>query len=251
GLLPTQIILCGPAGLVLEGGLHGDFGLIVVFCAGGREAPPPPHEKRNFCGIPARHWNGEQLRGISAAGTSGDEQDVFAVRSPATGHIVRGVPGETPRLAAGSGDDEHIRIAVIVGGEGDPLAVWREIRIKLRSDTRRKPQRIAAIAAYRPDIAGIGKRDLVTAHARMANQKGFGGIRKARGGLRNQAKCQRQIGFHRDSLKIKAILASGLGPPYRSYLHRGPEARSWLDPWRPRLSVLGISVHDAPPGRCS
>ena len=71
--------------------------------------------------------------------------------------------GQPPRLAARGRDDEDIEIAIVFAGEGEPLAVGREMRIEFEAGAARDAASLAAFAADDPQIAGERERDLVRA----------------------------------------------------------------------------------------
>src|ERR1700685_3746669 len=103
--------------------------------------------------------------------------------------------GESPGFAARRWNHEDVRVAVIIRREADPFAIRREIRVALRANARGEPLGIAAFAAYRPDIAGIAKGDLVAADRGMPDQQRLGSIRAADGSEceATKVKLQRRV----------------------------------------------------------
>ena len=73
-------------------------------------------------------------RGARAVRT---EENVLAVGCPSEHDVVRRMKGQPLRLAAFRRNEINVRVAVVFAGEGNPLAVRRELRVKLITDMRR------------------------------------------------------------------------------------------------------------------
>ena len=56
------------------------------------------------------------------------EETRLPVRGPALDRITAGMPGQTLRLAAFGRHDIDVGVAGVLGAEGEPLAVGREVR---------------------------------------------------------------------------------------------------------------------------
>ena len=65
----------------------------------------------------------------------------FAVARPADDRVGGAVVREPLGRAAGRRHHEHVVIAVAVRREGDPLAVGRELRMRIAGRVRRQPAR--------------------------------------------------------------------------------------------------------------
>src|ERR1700690_1532762 len=89
--------------------------------------------------------------------------------------------GKSSRLAACRWNHENIWIAVVIGGECNPVTVRREKRVALGANARSEPLGIAAFAAHHPNISRVTKGDLVAADRRMPDKQRLGRIRAADG----------------------------------------------------------------------
>ncbi len=96
--------------------------------------------------------------------------------------------GEALGLAALCGDDVDIGIAVIGGGEGDPFAVGRKFGVELVAGAGGEAAGGAPFARGGPEIARVGKDDLVFGNVGVAE--------KARGSGRNLV-CGRGLAVRR------------------------------------------------------
>ena len=109
-----------------------------------------------------------------------EEEDVLAVRRPVEDAVVDAaarreradvvVERELPRRAAVDADDEDLPRAAVVAGEGDPLAVGRELREVLHPVVGREPPRVAAVRGGEPEVAGIDEGDRVAVDVRLAQK---------------------------------------------------------------------------------
>jgi hypothetical protein len=104
--------------------------------------------------------------------------------------------GKAARLATYSRNHEDVRISVVVSGVGDPLSIWRKVRVKLGSDTGGETLGITPFAADGPNIAGIAERDLIVANRWVTNQKRFGGICPTCHRKRDEAKLKSKCACH-------------------------------------------------------
>jgi hypothetical protein len=115
----------------------------------------------------------------------GAEEDRPAVRSPAVDLVVvtptrgersaGGVEGELLGHATGRGNDVDLLVAVVLAGEGDPLAVRRELGEQLEPGMGGQPGRRPAGGRRGPQVAGIGEDDLVAVDIRKPQQLGLSG----------------------------------------------------------------------------
>src|SRR4029078_1996654 len=76
------------------------------------------------------------------------------------------------RRAPFGGDDVDVHVAGILAAEGDPGAVRREVRVGGQPLEAREPPRRPAGAIDRPDVVGVGERDLRRAHRWRSQQLG-------------------------------------------------------------------------------
>ena len=83
------------------------------------------------------------------------------------------VKGQLARLAALGGHDVNIEIAVVLAGEGEPLAVGRELGEKLTSGMSGDAASYASGSRGEPDIPCVDEGDLVAAHVREPHQTAF------------------------------------------------------------------------------
>ncbi len=117
------------------------------------------HGKRN------RHAAGfrdlEQLVvAVRLAGAVRRDEQRLAVRVPGDDPVVAGVIGQARRFAAGRRDRVDLVVAVVVGREGDRLAVGRELGKALLAARRREPLGGAARLWHDPDVTAVDERDL-------------------------------------------------------------------------------------------
>ena len=184
------------AAIPLPRGLPLEFRGVRDLRAIGRERTARPHGQGQFGGKTTLHRHGEQLRCIGGTGAGRGEQHILAVRTPPGGHIRGGMPGETLGLAPGGGDDVNVGVAIVVGGESDPLSVGREVGIALGADAGGEPLGIAAVVADRPDIAGVAEGDLFRAGRGMPDQQRLVRGRPTGDCKGSRAHQQRQMSRH-------------------------------------------------------
>src|SRR5208337_4362677 len=101
----------------------------------------------------------------------GAKDDGLAVGGPAIDLIVvapargeRAAGGIKSKLlgnADGDGDDVDLLIAVVLAGEGDPLAVGREFREDFDAGMRGEAGGQAAGGGSEPEVAGIGEDNFI------------------------------------------------------------------------------------------
>ncbi len=119
------------------------------------------------CGVDRPHLRLEARAALPA----GDEQHA-PVRRPAAHVVATRVVGDAPGLAALHRDDEGIRVAVVLAGEGDLLAVAREVRIGFRAGEAGEPLGVAAGAIHDPEIVRVGEDDVLITHRGLAEELG-------------------------------------------------------------------------------
>jgi hypothetical protein len=74
------------------------------------------------------------------------------------------------RLAALDGHDERVRVAVVLAGEGDPLAIAGEVRVGFRARKAGESLGITAGATHDPQVICVGEDDVLIAHRRLAEE---------------------------------------------------------------------------------
>ena len=99
------------------------------------------------------------------------EEDV-AVRGPVHDAVVHRVVRQPRRVAAARGDDVDVGVAVVVGAEGDVLAVGREPGEQLLAARGREPLRRAAGFRGDPHVARVDERDVGLRDVRVAEHPG-------------------------------------------------------------------------------
>ena len=87
------------------------------------------------------------------------EKNGLGIGIPSEHRIVGRVKGQLFCGAAFGRNDEHIKVAVAVAREGDPLAVWRKSGINIPSLVDGQPANVLAVFVSGPDIAEICKGD--------------------------------------------------------------------------------------------
>jgi hypothetical protein len=88
---------------------------------------------------------------------------------------LRRIEGQLLGLAAIRGHDVDLLIAVVLAGEGDPLAVGRELREQLDAGVRGQARGRAAGRVHQPQVAAVGERDAVIVDVRKAQELGLRG----------------------------------------------------------------------------
>jgi hypothetical protein len=78
------------------------------------------------------------------------------------------VPGEPPRLATFGGDHEDVAVAVVLPGEGDPVAVGGELRKILVAHVVGQSRGLAARGGCQPQVTLGGENHRVTLDIGMA-----------------------------------------------------------------------------------
>jgi hypothetical protein len=151
-------------------------------------AAAPGHRQRLAEAAGDRHGVDAALAVVPAVPQRAEE-DRLAVRRPAVDLVVvpparregaaGGVEGELLRHAAGRRDDVDLLVAVVLAGEGDPLAVGRELGEQLEAGMGGQAGRRAAGRRSGPEIAGIGEDDLVPMDVGKPQQPGLAGRRAA------------------------------------------------------------------------
>ncbi len=158
----------------------GDFALIRarqrhrLFHSAFRRNSP---EARRAAGRPPRAGRGKENRS--------------AVGSPTLHRVRAGMPGQTLRLAALSGDHINIEVAGVLAAKGNPFSIGREMRIRRLALEARDAPRHATRARRHPNILRIGKCDLRGAHRWRAQQTRVGSLsRSEAAGKENGAEDQ-------------------------------------------------------------
>ena len=80
-------------------------------------------------------------------------------------------------LAAIRGHDVDLLIAVVLAGEGDPLAIRRELREQLDTGVRGEARGRAARRAGQPQVPAVGEYDAVIVDVRKTQKLGLRGQR--------------------------------------------------------------------------
>lgn len=178
-LRPTSLVALPGAEVAGEGGV-GD--LLAVRREIGAAAPG--HGERLAETAGDRHGVDAALAMIPAV-AQGAEEDRLAVRRPAVDLIVvpparrerpaGGVEGELLGNATGRRNDVDLLVAVVLAGEGDPLAVRRELGEHLEPGMGGQPARRPAGGRCGPQVTGIGEDDLVPVDIRKPQQLGLAG----------------------------------------------------------------------------
>src|SRR5262249_30271361 len=102
-----------------------------------------------------RHGPEARGRARRIARARGGEQDRRAVRRPALHELGTRVPRQPRRLTAVRRDDVDIDVAGVLAAEGNPLSVWREMRIRRLTLEARQPARDASRALDAPDVVRV------------------------------------------------------------------------------------------------
>ena len=137
------------------------FGDLRGQSTGGRHRPE----------VRVRHRRGVAVRRVEHART---------VRRPSARERRCRMPGEAPRLATRGCHQPHLRRAGARGGERDPLAVGREVRIALDGRRAGESRGDAAVAAHDPEIAAVGEGDLRGGERGLPEQARAAGLRTDR-----------------------------------------------------------------------
>src|SRR5260370_866598 len=116
-----------PAAFALPCGLPLDMRNIGQVRGVWRQCSFPGNGKRELRGESTLHWDSVKLvLEMHEAVAPGNEQNLFAVRSPSENYLVGGMIGETPRNAARCWHHVHIEIPVVLAGESDRSSIGRE-----------------------------------------------------------------------------------------------------------------------------
>src|SRR5262249_37346661 len=92
------------------------------------------------------------------------EEHGLAIGRPSLNRIGAGVPGQTLRLASFGGNDVDVGVAGVFGAEGDPLPVWREVRVRGLALEAGQSARQAPGSLDDPDVVGRCETHLRGAH---------------------------------------------------------------------------------------
>ncbi len=134
------------------------------------------HRQRQLGGRTAVDSDRKQTQEAGVAVPRRTENDLLAVARPTDRHVWIGMVGEPFRHAPSRGDHVDVEVPFVFAGEGNQAPIGRKDRIALESDSRREAPRVATRAIDRPQIAGIGERDLRGAHSRHLQQEGRFGL---------------------------------------------------------------------------
>src|SRR5579859_272757 len=147
------------------------------------------------------------------------EYDGFSIGCPAVDLIViaparseraaRGVKGQLPGNAAGHGDHVDLLVAVVLPGEGDPLAIGRELGEDFDARMRGKASGQAAGGGGEPEIAGVSENNFVAVNIGKAKKFCLGvgtcGEAKSKAQAQQGKQLARGHGYH---LRYTAYQAS-------------------------------------------
>ena len=86
--------------------------------------------------------------------------------------VVARMEGQPAGLAADGGHDVDVAVAVVLAGEGEPLAVGRELGVLLDAVAGCQPTRDAAVVVHEPEVALVGEYDLVGGDVGQTEQMG-------------------------------------------------------------------------------
>jgi hypothetical protein len=86
---------------------------------------------------------------------------------------VRRIEGQLLGLAAIGGHHVDLFVAVVLAGEGDPLAIGRELREQFHAGVRGQPRGRAAGRVHHPQVAAVAEDDAVVVNVRKAQQLGL------------------------------------------------------------------------------
>ena len=220
-LSPASLIALPGAEVAGEGGVDH---LLAV----RREVGAAALRHRQRLGETAGHRHRvDPAAGVLPAVAQRAEDDRLAVRRPPVDLVVVPPPwgqgaagrveGELLRHAAGRRHHVDLLVAVVLPGEGDPLAVRRELGEQLEPRMRRDPARRPPLGRRRPQIAGVGEHDLVLVDVREAEQLGLGGrcaggqAGEAGGGEAEQDSDGARHGSPPGKLRTERVAGDGYG----------------------------------------
>ena len=86
---------------------------------------------------------------------------------------MRRIVGQLPGLAAIGGHHVNLLVAIVLAGEGDPLAVGRELREQLDAGMRGEARSGAAGGVDHPQIAAVSEDDAVVVDVRKTQKLGL------------------------------------------------------------------------------
>ena len=98
------------------------------------------------------------------------KDDALTVRPPAHHAIRRAVKSHAPWLAARDGHHVDVLVALVVSRERNLAAIRRKARPAFLAARRTQPQRRAPVLRREPDVARIGKRDVLPGNRRHPHQ---------------------------------------------------------------------------------
>src|SRR5213083_1212134 len=75
--------------------------------------------------------------------------------------------------AAGRGNDEHIQVPIAVARKSDPLAVRRELGIRVARFVHGQALRVLPVFISRPDIAEVSEGDAAVVVAGITHEPGL------------------------------------------------------------------------------
>ncbi len=112
----------------------------------------------------------EVLIGAGERGTPGGEQHALAVHREGLDEIRAGMPREALRHAAFGRHDEHVGVAVVLGGKRDELSVRRERGPALHAVIRGQAADVGAVQFRYPQVVGVDKRHVRAIRGRLGQQ---------------------------------------------------------------------------------
>ncbi len=143
----------------------------------GRIAGLEAVRDRQLLGHAAGQRHGEQLHVPVAEDLAvGIEQD-FAVRREAANEVGAGMPGEPRHRAPGQWDRVDVGVAVVLGAEGDGLAVRRKDGVRFDADVASEPADVGAVEVGDPQVVGVDEGDVLGADGRLGEQAGVVDVR--------------------------------------------------------------------------
>ena len=142
------------------------------------------------------------------------EEHLFAIRGPAVDLVVvaparrqrahRRVPGEPGRLSTGRRHHVDLLVTVVLTGEGDPLAIRRELAEQLLTRMCGQPAGHSAVGGRHPQVTAIAEDHLVPMDIREPQEPGsFLGL-DAGGRQQKAQKASDHSCFHFDSPSVKS-----------------------------------------------
>ena len=172
----------------------------------GRIAGLKAVRDRQLLGHAAGQRHGEQLHVPIAEDLAIGVEQHLAIGREATHEVGAGVPGQAGRRTASDGDRVGIDVAVVLGAEGDGLAIGRKARQGLDAQIAGQAADVFAVEVADPEIFGIDKGHVILADGRLHEQPGVVAV-----GLGLQARQRKRGEQHGEEFPAHRCILGSLG----------------------------------------